>query len=60
VSGLLVWVVTIIVVVLSLVTALAPWYFCSTTNGDPHRSGFKFQTAVIYLNCVMFKVKLFL
>ena len=33
------------------------WYF-SRTNGDPHRSGFKFQTAVISVLCVMFKLQL--
>jgi hypothetical protein len=35
----------------------APWYF-SRTNGDPHRSGFKFQTAVISVLYVMFQVHL--
>ena len=31
------------------------WYF-SWTNNDPHRSGFKFQTAVLSALCVMFLV----
>jgi hypothetical protein len=35
--------------------AFSPWYL-SWTNGDPHRSGFKFQTAVLSVSCVMFLV----
>ena len=37
--------------------AFSSWYF-SQTNGDPHRSGFKFQTKVlsVLLVCVMFQV----
>ena len=31
------------------------WYF-SWTSGDPHRSGFKFHTAVLSVLCVMFQV----
>jgi hypothetical protein len=37
--------------------AFSSWYF-SRTNGDPHRSGFKFQNAVISVLCVMFQVRL--
>ena len=31
--------------------ASSPWYF-SWNNGDPHRSGFNFQTAVLSVLCV--------
>jgi len=31
------------------------WYF-SWTIGDPHRSGLKLHTAVLYVLCVMFQV----
>ena len=31
------------------------WYF-SWTSGDPHRSGFKFHTAVLSVLCVIFQV----
>jgi hypothetical protein len=33
------------------------WYF-SWTNGDPHRSGFKLDTAVLSILCVMFQLYL--
>jgi hypothetical protein len=39
--------------------AFSPRYF-SWTNGDPHRSGFKFQTAVLSVLCVMFQILLLL
>ena len=37
--------------------ALSSWYF-SRTSGDPHRSGFKFHTAVLSVLRVMFLVQL--
>jgi hypothetical protein len=37
--------------------AISPRYFC-WTSGDPHRSGFKIQTAVLSVLCVMFQVRL--
>ena len=39
--------------------AFSPSYF-SWTNGDPHRSGFKFQTAILPVLCVMFLLLLLL
>jgi hypothetical protein len=39
----------------SLVTGLTSWYF-SWTSGDPHRSGFKFHTAVLSVLYVMNQV----
>jgi len=35
--------------------AFSSRYF-SWTSGDPHRSGFKFHTAVLSVLCVMFQV----
>ena len=35
--------------------AFSAWYFCRT-SGDPHRSGFRFHTAVLSVLCVMFQV----
>ena len=35
--------------------AFSSWYF-SWTNNDPYCSGFKFQTAVLLILCVMFLV----
>jgi len=35
--------------------AFSSWYF-SWTNGDPHRSGFNFQTAVLSVLRVMFQM----
>jgi hypothetical protein len=35
--------------------AFSSWYF-SWTSSDPHRSGFKFHTAVLSVLCVMFQV----
>ena len=43
---------------LSLVTGLFSLVLPSSTNGDPHRSGFKFQTAALSILCVMFHVQL--
>jgi hypothetical protein len=37
-------------------TFSCPWYFSSWTNGEPHHSGFKSQTAALSLWCVMFLV----
>ena len=42
---------------LSVVTGPSPWYFSGTDN-DPHRSGFKFQTAVPPVLRVTFQVQL--
>ena len=39
--------------------AFSSWYF-SRASGDPHRSGFKFHTAVLSVLCVMFQVLLLL
>ena len=39
--------------------AFSSWYF-SWTSGDPHRSGFKFHTAVLSVLCVTFQVLLLL
>jgi hypothetical protein len=50
--------VIIIIIISSLVTVFSPCYFSSLTNGDPHRSGFKFQTAVPSVLRVMFQVQL--
>jgi hypothetical protein len=36
---------------------ISPWYF-SWTSGDPRRSGFQFQTAILSMLCVMFQVQL--
>ena len=36
--------------------AFSSWYVSSWTNDDPHHSGFKFQTAVLSVLCVMFQV----
>ena len=51
-------IVITIIIMLSPVTGLFSLYFSSWTNGDPHRSGFKFQTAVLSVLCVMFQVQL--
>jgi hypothetical protein len=37
--------------------AFPSWHFSGTT-GDPHRSGFKFHTAVLSVFCVLFLVQL--
>jgi len=37
--------------------AFPPCYF-SWTNGDPHLSGFKFQTAALSVLCIMFPVRI--
>ena len=51
-------IIIIIIIILYgwlLSQAFSPRYF-SWTNGDPHRSGFKFQTAVLSVLCAMFQV----
>jgi len=50
-AGILLWCCCL------LSQAFTIWYF-SWTNGDPHHSGFKFQTAVLPILCVMFLVQL--
>jgi hypothetical protein len=50
-------VIIIIIMLLSPGTGFSPRYF-SWTSGDPHRSGFKFQTVILSVLCVMFQVLL--
>ena len=45
-----------IIIVLSLVTTHSLWYFPVTNSGDTHRSGFRFQTPVIFVKCVIFPI----
>jgi hypothetical protein len=40
---------------LSFVKVFSSWYFF-WINGDPHSSGFKFQTAILSVLCMMFLV----
>jgi hypothetical protein len=40
-----------------LTQAFSSRYF-SWSSGDPHRSGFKLHTAVLFVLCVMFQVQL--
>jgi hypothetical protein len=50
-------VLLVIIICCLLPQAFSPrYFFCK--NGDPHRSGFKFQTAVLSVLCVMFQVHL--
>ena len=49
-------IITIIIRYVCLLSqAFSSWYF-TRTSGDPHRSGFKFHTAVLSILCVMFQV----
>ena len=48
-----------VIIILILVKVFSPRFLFSWTNGDPHRSGFNFQTAVLSVLCVMFQVQLF-
>jgi hypothetical protein len=55
-------VITLLLLLLLLFRILSqafyPWYF-SWANCDPHRSGFKYQTAVLSILCLMFLAQLF-
>jgi hypothetical protein len=53
-------VVVVVVVVMSFVSGLFSLVLLLSTSGDPHRSCFKFQTAVLSVLRVMFHVQLFL
>jgi len=50
------WTIIIIIIIVLSSEAVSPWYYFSWTNGDPHCSGFKFQTVELSLLCVMFQV----
>jgi hypothetical protein len=58
------WVSTLITLLLLLLfhcllwQAFCFWYLSSWPNDDPHRSGFKFQTAVLSVLCIMFESQL--
>jgi hypothetical protein len=53
----LLYIIIIIIIIIITVSChrLSSWYF-SCTSSDPHRSGFKFHTAVLSVLCVMFQL----